>query len=1013
MGDEYYPDRRFYGPPPDGPAPPSPPKPKPKPKKQAPQDTIKQFWEKFNSKYPGKVFTVLPDNALARKKAAKTPKGAVQGVRAAKSYEQAKAECERDVDRIIRECRRTNQKYRDPHFDIEWDLKSGMRDCIDSLSGDSSFMKPRGVKRVTDIFEKPQFYIDDPTAGDVRQGRDGDCYLMAALCGLGNMKGLIEKVCIKHDDLCQMCGVYGFVFFRDGEWQTTIIDDKLYLRVPDYDEAVGLEERLVWDDVNRKDSEEEYRKTHQTGSRALYFANCNEENETWLPLLEKAFAKAHGDYYAIDGGFTGEALEDLTGGVTSEFYSTDILDKEAFWRDELMEVNKEFLFGCATGSYSNWLDNNPNAPPRERQGIFEGHAYTIMEAREVEGHRLLKLRNPWGKKEWQGKWSDGSAEWNAKFFELLNHKFGNDGIFWISYEDMLKKYQHFDRTRIFNESWHVTQKWTSLHIPWMVDYHSTKFRLTLKEKSPVVIVLSQLDATYFKGLQGSYDFELQFRIEHEDDEDNDYIVRSHATYVMRRSVSTDIELDAGTYSIFMKITAVPNGNEDLEEMLPEHAKARREKLAQMGMSYDLAHAKGIFIESEKEKEERLRKVKAKKAKDREKERERLRAQALKMWQRRKMQNEREKRANKKMQKANEGRRAQGRAMSRDGYGTDNIGSTNAARGGSLNGTTDEKNKNDGSNKIEGNKTNMPLRLKSFSGELIVTQTQDIASADSAPQASQDAEQDSVTAAVATTLEEGTDSTNSVGAARTPGASPEIVQPLDAVIAEAEAHTASTHTEEKPPTPIVKVNDVDAVTDVRPLPTQPGLSSLDALDDIPALAGGNDGSTCDSTDQNHNKDVAQTESSTAIADKADAGASTELQKEEKEADNENEDDENSSIDSFPSFDWCTELDMSSEEDSENPNSAANNQKPSDPPLLDLNKEDLDIGDLEPWNAVCVVGLRVYSQLEGDGVVLEVVRPGDEEDGEEIAKEKVGLDRDDPSKSLVEVEGDGEIEKTQAE
>ncbi len=30
-------------------------------------------------------------------------------------------------------------------------------------------------------------------------------------------------------------------------------------------------------------------------------------------------------------------------------------------------------------------------------------------------------------------------------------------------------------------------------------------------------------------------------------------------------------------------------------------------------------------------------------------------------------------------------------------------------------------------------------------------------------------------------------------------------------------------------------------------------------------------------------------------------------------------------------------------------------------------------------VCVVGLRVYSQLEGDGVVLEVVRPGDEEEG----------------------------------
>ena len=95
----------------------------------------------------------------------------------------------------------------------------------------------------------------------------------------------------------------------------------------------------------------------------------------WLPLLEKAFAKAHGDYSSIDGGFTGEALEDLTGGVTSEMYSTDILDKEAFWRDELMKVNQDFLFGCATGAYSSWLD--PNAPPGERMGLLERHAYSI------------------------------------------------------------------------------------------------------------------------------------------------------------------------------------------------------------------------------------------------------------------------------------------------------------------------------------------------------------------------------------------------------------------------------------------------------------------------------------------------------------------------------------------------------------------------------------------------------------------------------------------------------------
>lgn len=89
----------------------------------------------------------------------------------------------------------------------------------------------------------------------------------------------------------------------DGEWQQCIVDDKLYLRAADYDES--LDERQVWDDIARKDTEEEYRKAFQTGSRALYFAQCTDDNEIWLPLLEKAFAKAHGDYSAIEGGFVG------------------------------------------------------------------------------------------------------------------------------------------------------------------------------------------------------------------------------------------------------------------------------------------------------------------------------------------------------------------------------------------------------------------------------------------------------------------------------------------------------------------------------------------------------------------------------------------------------------------------------------------------------------------------------------------------------------------------------------
>ena len=219
----------------------------------------------------------------------------------------------------------------------------------------------------------------------MRQGRAGDCWFLAALGALGNKKGLIDRVCVARDT---SVGVYGFVFHRDGEWIYTVIDDKLYLSVPDYDES--LYEKVNWLQIpNRQDAEEEYRKVYQTGSRALYFAQCNAENETWLPLLEKAFAKAHGDYYSIDGGFTGEAIEDLTGGVTTELFTSDILDEDQFWKDELSKVNEDFLFGCATGRFDDWQGGGNLT---DRKGIQPGHAYSIMKAVEVKGRRLLQVR---------------------------------------------------------------------------------------------------------------------------------------------------------------------------------------------------------------------------------------------------------------------------------------------------------------------------------------------------------------------------------------------------------------------------------------------------------------------------------------------------------------------------------------------------------------------------------------------------------------------------------------------
>jgi hypothetical protein len=209
---------------------------------------------------------------------------------------------------------------------------------------------------------------------------------------------------------------------------------------------------------------------------------------------------------------------------------------------------------------------------------------------------------------------DGSKEWTAEWLEKLDHRFGDDGDFWISYEDLLRKYQAFERTRLFSQDWRVAQLWTSLTIPWALSYHDTYFSFSLTKPGSVVIVLAQLDDRYFRGLEGQYRFELAFRLHKSGQED--YLVRSQAPYRMRRSVNVELELEAGDYDVMVKVDA--NRYESLlpiEEVIRNSVKERREKLTRIGLAYDLAHGKGKFVETQEEK--KARKVHEKKVRDQE------------------------------------------------------------------------------------------------------------------------------------------------------------------------------------------------------------------------------------------------------------------------------------------------------------------------------------------------------------------------------------------------------------
>ncbi|KAF5375377.1 hypothetical protein D9615_007968 [Tricholomella constricta] len=208
--------------------------------------------------------------------------------------------------------------------------------------------------------------------------------------------------------------------------------------------------------------------------------------ETWVPLIEKAYAKLHGDYVSLSGGKSLEAVEELTGGV-----STVIRNKAcSIFRSNIVRSPGR-LFGCSFDS----LDSSRNGIRDAKvDGLIGSHAYySVLRAAECKGKRFVVLRNPWGRSEWTGlgRWSDGSKEWTPAWLEilpLLNHEFGDDGQFVMEYCDFLE--------------------WLRVSVrppPVSLVAGDVIFTFSLQERALTIVVLSQLDTRYFKEIAGSLD----------------------------------------------------------------------------------------------------------------------------------------------------------------------------------------------------------------------------------------------------------------------------------------------------------------------------------------------------------------------------------------------------------------------------------------------------------------------------------------------------------------------------
>lgn len=172
----------------------------------------------------------------------------------------------------------------------------------------------------------PAVFYETIEPNDIKPGVLGNEWFLSAVSILAERPALIDRLFIT--DKISNNGIYRVKICKNGEWVTVTVDDYF----PCYPEGEPL------------------------------FARAH-GNEIWVMLLEKAYAKLHGNYYLLRGGFVHEALIDLTGCPTicydlDDEYVQHFIENGQFW--ELIKYfdDEGYLLSLSTPGEARWVDNN-------------------------------------------------------------------------------------------------------------------------------------------------------------------------------------------------------------------------------------------------------------------------------------------------------------------------------------------------------------------------------------------------------------------------------------------------------------------------------------------------------------------------------------------------------------------------------------------------------------------------------------------------------------------------------
>ncbi|BAM41862.1 uncharacterized protein TOT_040000242 [Theileria orientalis strain Shintoku] len=317
--------------------------------------------------------------------------------------------------------------------------------------------------RYFDLCNNVQFFKGAPSSDRIRQGYVGDCSMVSSLSTLSEYEKLNDKVLsdkIKLIDLKRTVKKLRKLSYPESSIEY-LNNYKLAIGVKVY--FNGCARCLFVDDwvPIRKD-------------KSLLCAHSSDPEELWVTLFEKANMRLYGNTYSIKGtnpgidtyhytGWLPEIIQlppsqyklspDRINGIdynrTQWDQKNDIANLEKLdliWSAIMHNFNRNIV--VCVGTNELYDVHRPDVDMdgiSVSSGIVSCHAYSVLDVMhlELEGtdHKLLLLKNPWGK-------ARSKLKLDPRVVKMLpHHKNGYDGnsdngVFWIEWINVLKWFSH-------------------------------------------------------------------------------------------------------------------------------------------------------------------------------------------------------------------------------------------------------------------------------------------------------------------------------------------------------------------------------------------------------------------------------------------------------------------------------------------------------------------------------------------------------------------------------------------